>query len=69
MLLYLRRRTFGGELGGPRARLREVLCFAYLRIPWGVLKGRWQLASAAFLVFQWCVYIGASSAWVVLETE
>ncbi|CAE7667541.1 Slc8a2 [Symbiodinium sp. CCMP2592] len=48
MLLYLRRRTFGGELGGPR---------------------RWQLASAAFLVFQWCVYIGASSAWVVLETE
>lgn len=48
MLLYLRRRTFGGELGGPR---------------------RWQLASAAFLVFQWCVYIGASSAWVVLDTE
>ena len=32
-------------------------------------EGRWQLASAAFLVFQWCVYIGASSAWVVLETE
>jgi len=46
LLLYLRRRKFGGELGGPR---------------------RWQYASAAFLGFQWLVYIGASSAWASLQ--
>lgn len=46
LLLYVRRRKFGGELGGPRI---------------------WQYASAAFLVSQWLVYIGASSAWVSLN--
>ncbi|CAE8639550.1 unnamed protein product, partial [Polarella glacialis] len=42
-MLAVRRKAFGGELGGTR---------------------NWAWASSGFLVFMWCIYIGASSAYI-----